>query len=140
MNKLTQIEGIGPKFAAMLKKAGLEHQDDLLHLCKTRRNCLKLAEQTGISIKLIMKWVHQADLARIQDINAEYAELLEEAGIDDVMELARSNPEQLYAALKGKKTTTQLHPPTLPQLTDWIEQAKSCRAVFTINRFGTIIE
>ncbi|RUR18528.1 DUF4332 domain-containing protein [Legionella sp. km535] len=126
MYKLIQIEGIGPKFAAMLKQAGIEDQEDLLHICSSRRGRLKLAEQTGISHKLILKWTNQADLARVNGISEEYAELLEKAGVDSIPELAHRNPEHLYSILKEENEVSHLvrHIPGLPQVIHWIEEAK----------------
>ncbi|MBL7481328.1 DUF4332 domain-containing protein [Legionella bononiensis] len=126
MYKLTQIEGIGPKFAAMLKQAGIEDQEELLRTCSSRRGRLKLAEQTGISHKLILKWTNQADLARVDGISEEFAELLEKAGVDSIPELAHRNPEHLYSVLKEKNEVSHLvrHIPGLPQVMNWIEEAK----------------
>lgn len=126
MYKLTQIEGIGPKFAAMLKQAGIENQEELLHVCSSRRGRLMLADKTGISHKLILKWTNQADLARVNGISEEYAELLEKAGVDSIPELAHRNPEHLYSELKEKNEVSHLvrHVPALPQVVNWVEEAK----------------
>jgi predicted flap endonuclease-1-like 5' DNA nuclease len=126
MYKLTQIEGIGPKFAAMLKQAGIEDQKDLLQACSSRRGRFKVAAQTGISHKLILKWTNQADLARVNGISEEYAELLEKAGVDSIPELAHRNPEHLYSVLKEKNDVSHLvrHIPGLNQVVTWIEEAK----------------
>lgn len=133
MHKLTQIEGIGAKYAEMLKQAGIEDQDDLLKTCSSRRGRFKLSNQTGISHKLILKWTNQADLARISGIGEEYAELLEKAGVDSIPELAHRNPEHLYDTLKQKNEVSHLvrHTPGLSQVVIWVEQAKKLpRAVY----------
>src|SRR5690606_5587850 len=88
MSRLTQIEGIGLKFADLLQQAGIDDQAKLLEACSTRKGRDTIAEQTGISHKLILKWTNQADLARISGIGEEYAELLERSGVDSVPELA----------------------------------------------------
>ncbi|MDP3269063.1 MAG: DUF4332 domain-containing protein [Legionella sp.] len=126
MYKLTQIEGIGPKYSEMLKKVGIENQDDLLKNCSNRRARLRLAEKTGISHRLILKWTNQADLARINGISEEYAELLEKAGVDSIPELAHRNPEHLYSSLLKNNEERHLvrHVPSLPQVATWVEQAK----------------
>ena len=53
----------------------------------------ELAEKTGISEKLILKWPNHADPVRIKGIAGEYAELLEAAGVDTVPELAMRKVE-----------------------------------------------
>lgn len=126
MYKLTQIEGIGSKYSEMLKKAGISDQEDLLQTCSSRRGRLKLAEQTGISHKLILKWTNQADLARVHGISEEYAELLEKAGVDSIPELAHRDPQNLYSVLLEKNETRHLvrRVPSLPQVVTWVEEAK----------------
>lgn len=133
MHKLSDLEGIGPKYAEMLKRVGIESQEDLLKTCNSRRGRFKISEQTGISHKLILKWTNQADLARIHGIGSEYAELLERAGVDSIPELAHRNPEQLHHFLKEKNDKFHLvrHIPGLSQIVTWIEQAKTLpRAVY----------
>ena len=49
----------------------------------------EIAEATGISDKLILRWVNMADLYRIKGVGQEYAELLGAAGVDTVPELAK---------------------------------------------------
>lgn len=126
MYKLTQIEGIGPKFAEILKNVGIENQTDLLRTCTSRRGRTKLEQQTHISHKLILKWTHQADLARIKGISEEYAELLEKVGVGSVPVLAHRNPEHLHATLKERNNTSHLvrHVPGLSQVVSWVEEAK----------------
>jgi len=66
------------------------------------------------------------NLIRIEGISGEYSDLLEEAGVDTVVELSRRDPEKLYAKLvevnEKKKLVRRL--PTLEMVTSWVEQAK----------------
>jgi len=43
-----------------------------------------------------LEWVNLADLYRIKGVGEEYSDLLEEAGVDTVVELAQRNPENLH--------------------------------------------
>ncbi len=133
MAKLEAVEGIGPVYAEKLRAAGIATTDQLLAKGGTPEGRKELAEKTGISEKLILEWVNHVDLFRIKGIGEEYADLLEEAGVDTVMELARRNPENLYKKLQEvnaeKKLVRRL--PTLQQVKAWVEQAKELpRAVF----------
>jgi predicted flap endonuclease-1-like 5' DNA nuclease len=67
-----------------------------------------------------------ADLFRIRGIGEEYSDLLEETGVNTVVQLARRNPENLHASIVGVNETKNLvrRPPSLNQVNDWIEQAK----------------
>ena len=126
MTKLLSIEGIGEVYAGQLTDAGVQSIEDLLQKGATPEGRKNLAEATGISGKLILEWVNLADLFRIKGIGEEYSDLLEEAGVDTVVELAQRNPENLYAKLQevnaAKKLVRKL--PAQAQVADWVAQAK----------------
>jgi len=74
-----------------------------------------------------------ADLFRIKGVGEEYSDLLEEAGVDTVVELAQRNPENLYAALREVNDRKLLvrRLPSLWQVQDWVAQAKKLPRVLT---------
>ncbi|MEM3601322.1 MAG: DUF4332 domain-containing protein [Candidatus Bathyarchaeia archaeon] len=126
MPKIEEIEGIGPAYAKKLAEAGIKTTDDLLAAGATPKGREELAAKTGISSKLILEWVNLADLFRIKGIGEEYSDLLEEAGVDTVVELAKRDPENLHAKILevNEKKKLVRRPPTLKQVKDWVEQAK----------------
>ena len=127
MTELIKIEGIGEVYAAKLQESGIITQADLLAQGAAPAGRKAIAKASGISPKLILKWLNRADLARVKGIGEEYADLLEYAGVDTVPELARRNPVNLYAKLKTvneeKSLTRRL--PSEAQVAQWVEQAKS---------------
>lgn len=126
MSKLSIIEGIGESYETKLKEAGVTSIEAFLEQCATKKSRTELAEKTGISEKLILKWVNHADLIRIKGIGGEYAELLEAAGVDTVPELANRKPENLFAKIvevnAEKKLVRKL--PVEKQVAGWVAQAK----------------
>lgn len=126
MASLKQIEGIGEKYAQKLKEVGITSVEALLKQGATPKGRAEIAEKSGISETLILEWVNHADLFRIKGVGEEYADLLEEAGVDTVIELGKRNPDNLYQALisvnQTKKLVRQL--PTSKQVKDWVAQAK----------------
>ena len=126
MAKLSEIEGIGESYEAKLNDAGVNSMEELLQVCSTKKGRVDLAERTGISEKMILKWANHADLARIKGVGGEYAELLEAAGVDTVPELATRKAENLYGKMvevnEAKSLVRKL--PTEKQVADWIEQEK----------------
>ncbi len=124
--KVEEIEGIGPMYAKRLNKAGIKTTDELLNFGGTKQGRKELAEKTGISETIILEWVNMADLFRIKGIGEEYSELLKEAGVNTVVELARRNPENLQETLVGVNDAKKLvrRTPTINQTKDWVEQAK----------------
>jgi predicted flap endonuclease-1-like 5' DNA nuclease len=127
MTKLTAIEGIADVYSAKLKQAGVPTVEALLEKGATPKGREELAASAAISGKLILEWVNHADLFRIKGVGEEYSDLLEEAGVDTVPELAQRNAENLLAKLMetnaAKKLVRRL--PTLSQVTSWIEQAQT---------------
>jgi len=124
---IRRIEGIGEVYAGKLEELGIRTLETLLEQADTPQKRKALAERTGISEKLILEWANLADLFRIKGIGEEYSDLLEEAGVDTVVELAQRNPEHLHAKLAevnaAKKLVRRL--PSLREVTSWVEQAKS---------------
>ena len=127
MAKLIIVEGIGEVYAEKLQNAGIMTTEALLEKGSTPQGRKDLAEETGISGKLILEWVNHADLFRIKGVGEEYSDLLEEAGVDTVPELAQRNAANLYAKLvevnEAKELVRRL--PAQSQVSGWIEQAKA---------------
>ncbi|HET6444724.1 MAG TPA: DUF4332 domain-containing protein [candidate division Zixibacteria bacterium] len=120
------IEGIGPKYGAALKEQGIETPLALLESGATPKGRKDLAEKTGISSKLILTWVNQTDLMRIKGIGSQYADLLEEAGVDTVPELARRNSTNLHEKVVeiNEEKHFVRHSPSLHDIEAWIAEAK----------------
>lgn len=127
MTKIIDIEGIGPKYASTLQSLGIRTTKRLLAVAAHKRGREDLAEQSGISEKLILEWVNLADLMRIKGIGEEYSDLLEEAGVDTVKELRNRRADNLYQALKETNDKKRLvrRIPSPKDVMRWIEQAKT---------------
>ena len=125
--KIEEIEGIGEKMGAKFREAGINSTDKLLAGTKTKKQRKDLAESTGISEKLVLKFANMADLFRINGIGEEFSELLEAAGVDTVPELATRNAENLTAKMEevnvAKKLTRRT--PSLKEVEKWIAEAKT---------------
>jgi predicted flap endonuclease-1-like 5' DNA nuclease len=133
MANLLRVEGIGEVYAQKLSDAGIKTTNALLKQGATSKGRKEIAENSGISETLILEWVNHVDLFRIKGVFEEYADLLEEAGVDTVKELAQRNPANLYKKLvvvnEQKKLVRQL--PGKSQVVNWVAQAKQLdRAVF----------
>lgn len=126
MAKISDIEGIGPKYAELLAKEGIKTVEGLLKAGAKSKDRKRIAESLQISEKLILEWVNHADLFRIKGIGEEYSDLLEEAGVDTVPELAQRNPENLTEKMAEINAAKDLvrRLPVLSQVEDWVKQAK----------------
>ena len=125
--KIMEIEGIGPSYAEKLESAGMKNSDDLLETGKTPQGRKDIAEKTGISSKLILEWINLCDLIRIKGVGEEYSDLLEEAGVDTVVELSHRNAENLQKKMQEVNEEKNLvrKTPTIDQVTAWVEEAKT---------------
>ncbi len=128
--KIEDVEGIGPAYGEKLRNAGVNNTDQLLTAGKTKKGRTDLAQKTGISETLILKWVNMVDLYRIKGVGSEFSELLEASGVDTVKELkhriAANLVKKMTEVNEAKKLTRVV--PTEAVVADWIEQAKKLPA------------
>lgn len=126
MYSLSAIEGIGPVYQGKLKSAGIGSTDALLKKGATPKGRQEIEKATGISSKQILEWVNHVDLFRIKGVGPEFADLLEEAGVDTVVELAQRKAENLHKAMLTSNASKNLvnRMPSVENVQDWIEQAK----------------
>lgn len=124
--KVTTIEGIGSVYASKLAEAGVFTTEDLLNTGGSRKGRKELVESTGISDKLVLKWVNRADLMRVPGVGEEYSDLLEAAGVDTVKELRNRNPENLFNTLTEVNEQKNLvrRAPHASEVEAWIAAAK----------------
>lgn len=127
MASILDIEGVGENYADKLKAIGIASTEALLEKGCSARGRTEITEKSGIGAKLILRWVNHADLFRIKGVAGQYAELLETAGVDTVMELSKRKADNLYQALARcnveKKVVRAL--PSQDKVTDWVTQAKA---------------
>ena len=132
--KLTEIEGVGATYAAKLEEAGVKSQEALLQAGAAPKGRKELEQKTGISGKLLLKWLNRADLARVPGIGEEFADLLELAGVDTVPALAQRNAENLHQTLtevaKDKQNVVR-RVPSASEVAKWVAGAKDLPRVIS---------
>jgi predicted flap endonuclease-1-like 5' DNA nuclease len=133
MTKLVKIEGIGGAYEKKLNAVGLFSLQDLLEKGATPKGRKEIADKSGISEALILKWANRADLFRVKGIGEEYSDLLEAAGVDTVPELAQRKADNLYQKVveinNAKKLVRKL--PAVSQIKNWVDQAKKLPRLLT---------
>jgi len=133
MTNIEQVEGIGQIYSERLRSKGVNTVEALLKQGAFPAGRERIARETGIPETLILEWVNHADLWRIKGVGEEYSDLLEEAGVDTVVELAQRNPHNLYEKLmevnRYKKLVRRM--PSEKQVVDWVSQAKMLPRVVT---------
>ncbi len=131
--KIIDIEGVGEAYAPKLIAAGISKVEQLLEKGATPKGRAALAEATGISEKLILKWTNHADLFRIKGVGPQFAELLEAAGVDTVKEFRHRVAENLVEKMQETNDAKHLvrRVPSVKELVKMIEQAKALKPVMT---------
>lgn len=124
--KIVQIEGIGPVYAEKLEAAGVKTTLMLLQRASTPAGRKKLAEETDIPEKHILKWANHADLMRVKGIGGQYAELLEASGVDTIKELRHRVAANLQPKMMEVNEAKHLcgRVPTLVEVERMIDRAK----------------
>jgi predicted flap endonuclease-1-like 5' DNA nuclease len=124
--RIDDIEGIGPAYAQKLVAADIRTMEALLKAGGTAKGRTALAEKTGVSSALILEWTNHADLYRIKGVGQEYSDLLEEAGVDTVVELSKRVPANLFKKMLEVNEAKKLvrRPPSEKMVADWVAQAK----------------
>ena len=131
--KIIDIEGIGDVYAQKLIAAGINKVSELLEKCAAPKGRKELAEATGISEKLILKWTNHADLFRINGVGPQFAELLEAAGVDTVKECRHRVAENLQPKLEETNAAKNIcnRVPAVSEIQKMIDQAKELEPKMT---------
>jgi len=129
MPSLVEIEGVGPANARKLNKAGVRGTNGLLKMGGSSKGRQELAKTTGFSAKTILDWVNRADLFRVKGIGTQYSDLLEAAGVDTVVELAKRKPEALLEVMAKTNAKKNLvnQMPALSLVKTWVKKAGSLK-------------
>ena len=122
---ITDIQGIGPEVAAVLKSEGIRTTIGLLRAAKTPKQRLKIAGKICTDARHILDWATAADRMRVKGIGWEYAQLLHAAGVKTVSDLQFRNPQNLVEKMKeaNKRKLVRLLPKE-KTVERWIESAK----------------
>ncbi|GAB5541748.1 MAG: hypothetical protein SangKO_015080 [Sandaracinaceae bacterium] len=126
MANISEIEGIGPAYAEKLEDAGIRTVEALLEKAAQPEARKRIAADSGVPEKSLLRWVNMADLFRINGVGEEYADLLERAGVDTVVELSRRNAENLHDKMKSINAEESLVRalPSAGTVEKWVAHAK----------------
>lgn len=128
-----ELKGVTDTIVAKLKEKGCSNNEKLLDAGAAPAQRKELAAHCGCDPKEILELCNRADLARIKGISGVYSDLLENAGVDTVKELAKRRPDNLHAKIletnKADKLTER--PPTAGMVENWVSQAKELPKILT---------
>ena len=123
---LKDLRGASTALAEALAADGITDSDAYVNAASTPAQRKELAKRCSCETATILELANRADLARIKGVSGVYSDLLENAGVDTVKELATRNAANLHAKLEETNASMQLtqRSPTAAQVEDWVAQAK----------------
>lgn len=129
----TAVRSLSDEDAEKLQNADIDQVENLLERAATPKGRQELADELGVDTATVLKWANDLDLARVKGIGIKYSDLLEQAGVDTVPELAQRNPANLTAKLAEVNEEKQLvkEAPSEKQVESWVAQAKELPRVIT---------
>ena len=122
---LIDVEGIGPAYLKKLAAVGITSRAQLLRTDAEGRSAL--AASAGIGEAMLGQWISQIELAGLEDLSDQDAEILVAGGINSVQALAQAHADILNGSLIALNTEKNLvkEVPSVEQIKGWIEQAKA---------------
>lgn len=127
-NELSEkVIGLTLEHKFKLANLGITTMDELTKRASSREYREKLSREINVDKSKILEWMNRIDLMRVEGIDPDYANLMEESSVDTVIELSKRNPENLYQKLSEVLDAMPFvvdEKPTLEQVRSWIEKAK----------------
>lgn len=130
---INDLKGMQPEISKQLKEMGISNNKQLLEASKSPEERKALAAKLGMETRPLLELANRANLSRVKGVAGVYSDLLEQAGVDTVKELAIRRPDNLHAKMvevnQVKNLTARL--PTQEMVESWVHQAKELPKLLT---------
>ena len=129
MASIKDIQDMNEAQAAALAEVGVRTTNQLLEAGATSTGRMRLADEARLTDELVKKWVHQADLMRIEGVGGRLAGLLCAVGVCTIPKLAYHVSDSLYQDLVdyAAQAPGRTKIPSIETLDSYIAQAKKLR-------------
>lgn len=134
---LDQISSVSAETADKLQQLGMSTNLDLLQGAGMKSRRQALAEQTGVTIQQINRWVVLADLTRVPSVGTAYADFLLQIGICSTLQLASTPIGDLQKQVNRYKMPILKQASLCPDMSliaTWSIQAKQLRVKHAANQ------
>lgn len=129
------LEGIGPSTGDLFRGYGVATVGDYLRKLHAPHQREQASKDLNILRKPLDNWASMADFLRVEDVDHQFAELLQASGVVAIKDLASRDAGELTAHMEEvNKSGKQLIAPTHPnvdQVRAWIGQARGMAQVVT---------
>ena len=109
---------------ARLASRGIDTPQELIKKAGTEQERGTLAQELNIAVGELAEWNKMAELAELKGMGTLHANLLVQAGIEDIPSLAQQDPATLYPVLIKLYQGNALSPPREAILRIWVRAAE----------------
>jgi uncharacterized protein DUF4332/phosphoinositide 3-/4-kinase-like protein len=128
---LSEIPGLSKEAIAALKEAGVKDSMQLVNSLGHRHQRRGVEEGRGelaglnnvFTPEKLLKMINTVDLMRLSGIGPSYAQLLQEAGVSSLPDLARRSPQNLAERLR-EIGEDRKRLPNVELLSEWVDKAE----------------
>lgn len=126
MPSIRELVDINIQSAEKLEEIGIRTIEQLIELGTSSTERMRLADISHLDDASIKKWVHQADLMRVEGIQPTLAHLLCQVAVCTAPKLAYRNASRLHAELIAYNAAshTMKSVPDIDELRAYIASAK----------------
>ena len=109
-----------------LRKANVNTTEELLDKAAKTKERKALAKSSKLTAAELLDLAKRCDLLRIKGVGSEMVLLFEASGVKSTADLIKQEAPVLMTAVTAANKAAKIteKPPTEPQLSDWIAQAK----------------
>ena len=122
--RLQELQKISPEMIARLASRGIDTPQELIRKAGTEQERGKLAQELNIAVGELAGWKKMAELAELKGMGTLHANLLVQAGIEDIPSLAKQNPATLYPVMIKLYQGKAISPPREAIIRIWVRAAE----------------
>ena len=90
--RLQELQTISPEMIARLASHGIDTPQELLRKSGTEQERGKLAQELNVTVGELVGWKKMAELAELKGMGTAHANLLVQAGIEDIPSSCQTEP------------------------------------------------
>ncbi len=127
------LKGSDDEIVSKLAGKGIKNSDQLLEAAAEAKRRKALAKELEMDQRVLLELANRADLSRVKGVAGVYSDLLEQAGVDTVKELATRRPDNLHAKIVAVNEERKLSGkvPRPEDVESWVAQAKDLPKLLT---------
>jgi hypothetical protein len=123
--RLEELQKISPEMIARLASQGIDTPQELIRKAGTEKERGTLAQELDIAVRELEEWKKMAELAELKGMGTLHANLLVQAGIEDIPSLAKQNSATLYPVLIKLYQGKTISPPREAIIRIWVRAAET---------------